>query len=72
MGRNMKNGYDDPKVTPISAARQKWGKARRSGRGRPGRTPRDWLIGGIFTAMALGLVAYGAMAAYQWLSALAR
>ena len=72
----MKNGYDDPKVTPISAARRKQaaasgglGAARAQARSR---TARDWVIGGVFLAMAAGMVVYGGLAAYHWLSTLAR
>lgn len=66
----MKNGYDDPKVTPIAAARRK--QAAQGKGGQPPRSLRDIVIGGVFVAMALGMVVWGGLEAYQWLSGVKR
>ena len=71
----FKNGHDSPqKVTSLDEARKRAAekvKAEKRGRnpswggppmGPSGpRTPRDWLIGGLFIAMALGLVVWFVM-----------
>lgn len=66
----MKNGYDDSKITSISDARRK--KAAAAKGYQPPRTARDWLVGGLFVAMALGMVVYAGLAVWQWLSTVSR
>ncbi len=66
---NLRNGHDNPNVTSIEEARQraaaKAKAARRAGApgGRGPATLRDWMIGGLFIAMAIGAIVsffYGA------------
>ena len=70
----LKNGHDDPNVTSLDEARRRAAEkvkaAKRAGKqswtgpnpGRQGlRTPRDWLIGGLFIAMALAVIVWFAM-----------
>ena len=60
---NFKNGHDngDGKVTSLEEARRRAaGKAKaekRAARGLSAPSLRDWLIGGLIVAMALGYVA---------------
>ena len=70
----LKNGHDDPNVTSLDEARRRAAEkakaAKRAGRqswtgpnaGPQGpRTPRDWLMGGFFIAMALAVVVWFVM-----------
>ena len=70
----LKNGHDDPNVTSLDEARrravEKAKVAKRAGKQswtgpNPGpqgpRTPRDWLIGGLFIVMALAVVVWFVM-----------
>ena len=74
----LKNGHDDPNVTSLDEARRRAAeKAKAAKRAskqswtgpNPGpqgpRTPRDWLIGGLFIAMALTVIVWFVMRATQ-------
>ena len=54
------NGHNDPNVTSLDDARrraaEKAKSAPRAGDLRGPRTTRDWLIGGVIIAMAIGFV----------------
>jgi hypothetical protein len=58
----MKNGrddhHDDPKITSLDAVRRKASAAKRAqaGGGRAPGSVKDWIVGGIIVAMALGMV----------------
>jgi hypothetical protein len=59
---NLRNGHDNPNVTSIEEARLRAAaKAKAEQRGKVGgpggpATLRDWIIGGLFIAMAIGTI----------------
>ncbi len=57
----MKNGHQDPKITSIKSARQQRQRREKAiGRGYrnggKGVGVREWIVGGVITAMAIGLI----------------
>ena len=57
----MKNGrdphWDDPKITSLSAARKKAEAARKAVGGEgPKRSVKEWLVGAVIVAMAVGFL----------------
>jgi hypothetical protein len=59
------NGHQDPRIASLDEARKKAAQKAKADQelSRPGgaRTGRDWLIGGLFIAMAIGMIVFWVM-----------
>ena len=65
--RNGHDGPKDPNVASLDEARRRAAEKKKSearaSTGRGPRTTRDWIIGGVIIAMAVGLIASLVMSA---------
>ena len=58
------NGHDDPRIASLDEARRRAAERQRAAKqgasrsGSESQTQRDWLIGGVFIAMAVAGIAW--------------
>ena len=70
---NLRNGHDQPNVTSFEEAKKRAAakaKAEKQAAASPGgpRTMRDWIIGGVIIALAVGYLVHLIMSAAHFVA----